>query len=246
MKKHLVCIDTETTGLDKKNDVIIQIAAVKIDSETFEEIDSYSTYVVPHKDFEIAPGAMEKHHLTKEFILKNGKPLLEVTSEFLSFIEDCDLLSYNGTFDISFIDKDFSEIGIQIDWTKFTTYDAYQIEKTINSHKLEFTYKRYTGEELTDAHDAFADVKATIEVFKHQLNKVENLSEFEGKIISPDNSISYKDDVLVFNFGKYKDKDVYEICKTDLMYIKWLFGTDISRITKQTIQNYYQNRKLRG
>lgn len=245
MKKNLVCIDTETTGLDKKSDFIIQIAAVKIDSETFETIGTFSSYVIPYKeDFNITEGAQEKHGLSKEFILKNGFYLKSIAAEFINFIDDCDILSYNGnSFDIALIDKDFREIGYPIDWSKYTTIDSFVIESKLNSRKLEDTYKRYTGKTLDGAHDAFNDVKATIEIFKHQLQLID-IKDFESKVISPDNIVSFNsNNQLVFNIGKYRLQDVYKICKEDPMYIKWLFGTGISKTTKKTIQDYYENRK---
>ena len=43
----IVCFDLETTGLDKYNDEIIEIAMVKFDATTFERIDSFSTLLKP-------------------------------------------------------------------------------------------------------------------------------------------------------------------------------------------------------
>jgi len=43
----IVCFDLETTGLDKYNDKIIEIAMIKFDEQTFEIIDSYSSFVDP-------------------------------------------------------------------------------------------------------------------------------------------------------------------------------------------------------
>ena len=169
--KNLVCIDIETTGLDKKNNHIIQLSAVKINSETFEEIDSFKSYIKPLKDFTIEDGAFEKHGLSKVFILEQGKTIKEIGQDFIDFIEDCDILSYNGmSFDIAFIDKDFSEAGISIDWSKHKSIDVYSIECTLNSRRLEDVYKKYTGNDLINAHDALSDVRATIEVYKHQKN----------------------------------------------------------------------------
>ena len=247
--KNLVCIDTETTGVDKKNDSIIQIAAVKINPETFEEIDSFKSYVKPLKDFTIADGAFEKHGLSKVFILEQGKTIKEIGQDFIDFIEGCDILSYNGmSFDIAFIDKDFSEAGISIDWSKYKSIDAFSIECMLNSRKLEDVYKKYTGNDLINAHDALSDVRATIEVYKHQKNIISapeyNQDAFIADIISPDNFVKYNDkNQLVFNVGKYKMRDVYEVCKEDKGYIKWLFGAGISVTTKNTIEQYYNSCK---
>ncbi|NCO31920.1 3'-5' exonuclease [bacterium] len=43
----IVCFDLETTGLDKYNDKIIEIAMIKFDEHTFKVIDTYSSFVDP-------------------------------------------------------------------------------------------------------------------------------------------------------------------------------------------------------
>ncbi|MDP3381373.1 MAG: exonuclease domain-containing protein [bacterium] len=43
----IICLDLETTGLDKYNDRIIEIALVKFDERTFEVIDTFSSLVSP-------------------------------------------------------------------------------------------------------------------------------------------------------------------------------------------------------
>jgi len=46
----IVCFDLETTGLDKYNDKIIELAMIKFDENTFEIIDSYSSFVDPERE----------------------------------------------------------------------------------------------------------------------------------------------------------------------------------------------------
>jgi DNA polymerase-3 subunit epsilon len=242
--KNLVCIDIETTGLDKKNDHIIQLSAKKVDGDTLEELGYINYYIKPTVDFTIEEGAYEKHGLTKEFILKNGKPLSDISQEFINFIEGCNILSYNGeTFDIPFIDKELLSIGIKIDWTNYNSIDVYNIEKKLTSRRLEDIYMKYTGQELNGSHNSLVDVGATIEVYKHQRELIDS-NEFINKIISPDSVVKYdKNNQMVFTIGKYRGVDVYKVCKTDPQYIKWLFENGISETTKNSIKEYYKSIK---
>ena len=152
------------------------MAAVKVDSE-LNFLDSWSHYIKPHKQFTISERSEGIHGLSKEFIINNGKTLKEVGGSFLEFIDNCDFLTYNGnTFDIRFLYKDFGENGMQIPMIDSKFYDAYAMERRLNSRKLADVYNKYTGEELKNAHDALSDVYATIGVFKGQLNHYNMMS----------------------------------------------------------------------
>lgn len=250
--KNIVAFDVETTGTDSSKDVIIQLAAVKFDKD-FNRLDSYCCYVKPMEDFEIAPGALEKHGLTKEFILENGISSNEVMGVFDAFCKDCDLLSYNGnTFDIKFIVKEMKAAGIEFSLDR-VFYDSMKLETLLHPRRLEVIYKNYTGQDLDDAHNALADVNATIEVFRHQLNKfseqnvtLDEIMGFEeSQIFDVDGMFKKEDDEIVFAKGKYRGVEFMEVAKGDPGYIKWYMNNpDFSNHTKNIIRNYYiTNRK---
>lgn len=250
--KNIVAFDVETTGTDSSKDVIIQLAAVKFDKD-FNRLDSYCCYVKPMEDFEIAPGALEKHGLTKEFILENGISSNEVMGVFDAFCKDCDLLSYNGnTFDIKFIVKEMKATGIEFSLDR-VFYDSMKLETMLHPRRLEVIYKNYTGQDLDDAHNALADVNATIEVFRHQLNKfseqditLDEIMGFEeSQIFDVDGMFKKEDDKIIFTKGKYRGVEFMEVAKGDPGYIKWYMNNpDFSNHTKNIIRNYYiTNRK---
>lgn len=250
--RNIVAFDVETTGTDLSKDVIIQLAAVKFD-EDFNRLDSYCCYVKPMEDFEIAPGAFEKHGLTKEFIIDNGMPSNGVMEVFNAFCKDCDMLSYNGnTFDIKFIDKEMKAAGIEFSLDR-VFYDSMKYEIMLHPRHLENVYKNYTGRDLDDAHNALADVNATIEVFKHQINKfaeqditLDDIMGFEeSHIFDVDGMIKKVDDKIHFAKGKHRDEEFMQVCKADPSYIQWFMkNTDFSERTKNILRNYYiTNRK---
>ena len=250
--KNIVAFDVETTGTDSSKDVIIQLAAVKFDKD-FNRLDACCCYVKPMEDFEIAPGAFEKHGLTKEFILENGISSNEVMEVFDAFCKDCDLLSYNGnTFDIKFIVKEMKAAGIEFSLDR-VFYDSMKLETMLHPRRLEVIYKNYTGQDLNDAHNALADVNATIEVFRHQLNKfseqditLDEIMGFEeSQIFDVDGMFKKEDDKIIFTKGKYRGIEFMEVAKGDPGYIRWYINnSDFSNHTKNIIRNYYiTNRK---
>ena len=247
MSRNIVAFDVETTGLDHTTNHIIQLAAVKFDSE-FKEIDTYCVYVKPAGDFEIATGAFEKHGLTKEFILENGTPTKLAMTDFNNFCEDCDMLSYNGNlFDIKFIVKEMRSAGITFSLNR-VFYDSLALEKKISPRTLDFIYKKYTGKDLDNAHNALYDVKATIDIFRHQVENFNNqgisIDEImgfeESKVFCVDGMIKKDGDRILFAKGKYRNTEFMDVCKNDSGYIRWFMNNpDFDDNTKKILRDYY-------
>lgn len=248
--KDIVCWDVETTGLNPKEDFIIQLSLSKMSGVDLSILDKRNWYIKPAHVYTIHPDAEKTHGITKEFIEKNGVSIPSIADDFMAFIDNCDILSYNGNnFDIKFICKDFGMFGINVMNQERKYYDAYALEARFNPRNLSSVYKRYTGKDIENAHDSSSDVDATCEVFRHQLiNQGLQLSDIQNwdecNILSPEGSIrnaSVGDEErrIVFTVGKYKDSDVAVVCKTDPSYIKWFFENIASNKTKQIIQEYF-------
>ncbi len=244
-----IAFDIETTGLNVKTDRMIQVGAILFDSETYETIKTYSTLVNPCDDFEIAEGAYEKCHISKEEVLEKGVPISEVISEIQKMFEEADaILTYNGNhFDIPFLFNEFARNGKMLQIPKMV-YDSLQIEQRHNSNKLVDVYKRYYGKDYEDAHNALADVIATIDVFKKQVENYEDATE-TVEFISPENMLKKNVSTgnLEFCVGKHNTESVYDVCVKDPGYIKWLFekynGTGCSGFLKIAIKNEYERLK---
>ena len=251
LKKNIVAFDVETTGLSVKDDYVIQLSAVKLDSE-LNIISEFNEYILPINDFVITEGAFGKHGMTKEFIAEHGKPLNIVATSFIEFVGDSDILSYNGNgFDVKMLVKDLRTVGIDFDLTK-TFYDAFALEKILLPRTLEATYKRYTGQDMTNSHNALYDVYATVEVFKHQLKKFEEIGTTiddimnfdDSKILCLDGMLKRDGDKILFAKGKYKDVDFLDVIKKDPDYIKWFMNNqEFDVYTKQIAKNYYINHR---
>lgn len=250
----IVCYDLETTGLNPKIDSIIQISLVKFDPDkNYEIIDERNWYIKPDKEYNISLGAYEKHKISKEFLEKNGISFQNILEEFLNFIKDCDILSYNGNnFDIKFLSILLQNYGISLDMNR-SFFDAYAMECLLNPRNLSSIYKKYTGKDMINAHNALNDVKATIEVFKNQIkNNNFDLNELkklpENNILSLSNSIRKSStenntDIIVFNNGKYKDIEVINVIKNDPEYFKWWWNEVADKVAKNNLNKYWKNLK---
>ena len=94
---HLICFDTETTGLDVQKEHIIQLSLVKFETETWSVLDQRDWYILPEGEFEIPAEAEAVHHISKTFLLENGVSLRSVYDELIAFTNGCDILSYNAS-----------------------------------------------------------------------------------------------------------------------------------------------------
>lgn len=248
--KFIVCWDVETTGLNPKEDFMIQLAVSKFSKETMEIVESKKWYVKPAHNYTISPQAQAVHGLTKEFIDANGVYFKELAPEFFKMIEDADLLTYNGnTFDIKFLNEECKRWSLPLPIVGKNFYDAFAMECRFHPRNLSAVYKTYTGKDLEGAHDALADVHATIDVFKHQLQTqgvtFDEIDTWqENNLLTPDGSIRNAAAAgeplkIVFAVGKYKDSEFMEISKKDPNYIKWYMENIASDYTKDVLKKYY-------
>lgn len=239
--RNIAVLDIETTGLKPATNHIIQLSAVILDKNDLSEIKRFDKFVIPPGSWEIEQGAFDVHGYTKEYITEHGEPLAEVAKEFTEFIKDCDLLSYNGIkFDIPFICGDFALVGEDIDIKSRVLWDSFLIEKMLNSHTLEATYIRYTGDESLCAHNSMCDVLMTAEVFRRQLARtdLEKLKEdgLKTTMMFPESILDLNENSEpVFTGGKHEGELIAEVIKKDPGYIQWLFNNVLTRGTKDYI-----------
>lgn len=245
ISKHIIAFDLETTGLDKTKDQIIQISLAKFDRDTYEIVDVFDSYVQPVGSYSIGLGAYFKHNIKPEFL--SDKPhIYEIAKNIIDFIGDCDILGYNSMrFDIPFLKAELNKYGYDIDFTTRNCYDSFKEETRRNGNTLEKTYERYVGHSMIDegleAHNSLSDIKATIEIFKHQNNicKVEpefNIGEdgvfeereFQGEL-KP-----------CFTIGKYRQLSIDFVATIDQNYLNWCVSDkcNFMQSTKNFIKKY--------
>jgi DNA polymerase-3 subunit epsilon len=98
-----VILDTETTGLDwKLGHRVIEIGCIEVSDRRITE-HIFHSYVNPDRRVDLE--AQEVHGLTTEFLL--DKPRFpELLEEFLLFIEGCELVIHNASFDVGFLNNE--------------------------------------------------------------------------------------------------------------------------------------------
>ena len=257
LKKSLVFLDIESTGLHVIRDRIIQIALVKFNPGSQNEA---ALQMLINPGIPISEEAMSVHGITPKD-LANKPTFREVAQQIYDFIGDADLAGYNSNrFDIPMLMEEFHRAGFDFDISRRNLIDVQRIFYKMEPRTLKAAVQFYCNEEFQEAHDAMEDVKATIKVFKGQLKKYREvdycdedrniistpiredmnaLHEFtnDTKMIDPTQRLKYDmNGVVVFNFGKYINMPVAETVYRDRNYFHWIIEKEFSVQVKQTVR----------
>lgn len=110
--KRIIVLDTETTGMNNIaplhfNHRIIEIGAVEIINRRFTG-NNFHEYIKPNRLIE--ENAIKVHGITDDFLL--DKPSFqEIAKKFFYYIKNSDLVIHNASFDVGFINQEFSMLN---------------------------------------------------------------------------------------------------------------------------------------
>lgn len=95
-----IALDLETTGLNPKQDKIIEIGAVRV--EDGQETGRFHTMLDPHRELEAR--ITELTGISGD-MLENAPDLVDILPEFLAFCGELPLLGHRIIFDFSFLKR---------------------------------------------------------------------------------------------------------------------------------------------
>jgi len=161
-----IIFDLETTGLNPKDDKIIEIGALKYQDNNL--IDSFSILINPKE--KLSKKIIEITGITDD-MLKDCDTIDNVLPKFLNWIEDYTLIAHNGSFDLGFIENKIKELNLEMINNKNidTLYLSRKYITNIENHRLE-TLKKYFNLNY-DSHRALNDCYITNHVYQHCKNK---------------------------------------------------------------------------
>ncbi|PHM63281.1 DNA polymerase III subunit epsilon [Xenorhabdus ishibashii] len=110
-----IVLDTETTGMNKlgvhyEGHNIIEIGAVEVINRRLTG-RHFHIYIKPERL--VDPEAFEVHGISDEFLQDKPK-FADISDEFIEFIRGAELIIHNATFDIGFMDYEFSKLNRNI------------------------------------------------------------------------------------------------------------------------------------
>lgn len=103
-----IIFDTETTGLDSREDRVIEIGAVELVNR-FPTSRTFHHYINPDGR-PIHPDAQAVHGISLADLA--DKPVFaEIAEKFIEFIDGAKLIAHNANFDMGFINAEFARLG---------------------------------------------------------------------------------------------------------------------------------------
>lgn len=254
LNRPLIFLDIEATGLNVGSDRIVELSLMKLnpDGSTETRTDRVNPGIP-------IPAVVSKIHGIYDADVAGAQSFKQLAPSLLRFIGNADFAGYNSNkFDIPLLAEEFLRAEADFELEGRRLIDVQNIFHFMEPRNLGAAYKFYCGKAIENAHSAEADVMATYEVFKAQLEKYEHteIEDDKGRLYKPVvNDVTKLSELTtrsknadlagriifnekgeeVFAFGKHKDKLVIEVFTKEPSYYSWMMQGDFPLYTKKVI-----------
>lgn len=169
-----VVFDTETTGLNLKNDRILSIGAVSIIGKTIQTSDSFEVYIKQQK-FDAT--TVKIHGILKAGNIQKISEQ-QALEQFLQYIANAVLVAHHIDFDFGIINKALQRAGLPS--LQNSKVDTGLLYKKLLNHSTQPS-KHYSLDDLCslfkvplhDRHNALGDAYITALVFRKIVRKLQ-------------------------------------------------------------------------
>lgn len=216
--KKLLFLDTESTGNEIGKDRLCQVC-YKTDEGIFTE------YFKPPLPMSVK--SMSITHITNKMLV--DKPTFigsQMSKDLQTLLEDRVLVAHNAKFDIAMLEAEGIKVPNRICTLRVARF--LDPKNLIPEYNLQYLRYFLDLDVSGSAHDAEGDVNVLYALFQRLLLKMKENIPDENEAIEKMIEISNKPSLFtVFNFGKYKEKTLDEVLKTDRRYLEWLLNSKL-------------------
>lgn len=229
-KEIFVCLDCETTGLDPKKDLIIEVAVVKFDYEkVYEKCEFLINPGIP-----IPKESTVIHNITDEMV-KDQPTIDKVLVDILKMVGNHILVGHGVLFDMELLASAADRVNIPHKIRGNRYFDTLRLARLYGGspqNSLEQLCKHFNIQ-YDGAHRAMTDVVMNIEVFKFLAQKFTTTEQIFQVLSKP---ILLKE----IPFGKHKGRPMKEV---PIDYLYWAANKDFDQDLMFTIRTEITRRK---
>ena len=203
-KDDVVVFDVETTGLDVKNDKIIQIAALRGGRSGI--VSRFERFIKIDRS---VGASFDIHKISDETLFVHGISDKQAIDEFMEFLSQSVVIGHNVNYDISILKENMKAVGIGEDVLSNPVFDTLSLSRRLfeglNSYRLESLQRELSLSHIP-THNAMDDVICTLQLLEKITEKLESSSKCRKEIFR-----SYEDRFypVARNISELK-----ELCKT--------------------------------
>ncbi|MDP2736878.1 MAG: 3'-5' exonuclease [bacterium] len=242
LDKPLVIFDLETTGLSINLDRIIEIAYLKImpDGKIIKDD------LLINPEMKIPAEAFAIHGISDDKV-KDAPTLKDKAEELYGIFYDCSYGGFNVfNYDLPMLKREFLRVGLDFNYDNAKVIDSQKIYHYMEPRTLAAAYKFYCEKEHVDAHNALADVEATVKILTKQLEKYEETRDWDfiykihhaadDRFVDTDRKFYWRGGEAFFAFSKHKDRSLADVAEKDPGFLGWLLSADFSEETKEIVK----------
>ena len=247
LDRPLVVFDIESTGVNPRQDRIIELAAIKISPDGTEETKTW----LLNPTIPIPPETTAIHGITDD-IVRDCPTFADSAGEIFSFFADCDLSGFNADrFDIPCLEEEFARTGRDFGASRRRHVDVQRIYHKMEPRDLTAAVRFYLGRDHVGAHGAEADARATVEVLKAQMVKYPELpktaAEMDEYLVPHDplnadrqGMIRWIDGAWCINFGKKKGAKLSQLLANERNYLRWIVNGSFDTEVRQIVSTFVE------
>lgn len=156
-------LDFETTGLSPIGDRLVEVGCVQLDAD-FNVVGELNELINPERPI---PEAVTAIHTITWDMVRDSPNECEMMPQIMGALEGCTLVAHNAKFDADFLAMALQRCQWEVPDLRVvdTVALAKQAMPAMRSYRLG-TLTKALKIELTDAHRAIHDARATAELFK--------------------------------------------------------------------------------
>lgn len=253
LTRRLIVFDTETTGVNTREDRILEIGFQVWEATGMTK--AWRSLINPCVP--IPPGAAAVHGVDDGIFQicrqcnmpKDGHEgdhqflgwptFKQLASNIATGFSDCDFGGKNIRFDLRILAAEMARAGVEWSYFGARVIDIDRLEQIGEPRSLSHLYKKYTGNDLEGAHGAMADVEAASIVIAAQLARFEQLPRSLDELhdlqwpgwIDPEGKFKFVNNVPCFGqWGKYQGQPMKA---ADRGYWDFILRSDFSADIKR-------------